>query len=171
MPCKNDYVNYATQGICKIEDIRPIRFGADPHPRNYYVLRPIHQENAQVFVPADNDQLVDRMRPILSATEIDDTIRSVRDKQMEWISDRKERAAQFQEILSRRDEKELLLLVSCLYLHGQQNPRGLSPTDSQTLKRAETIIAQEFSFSLGIDMEDIGDYIRKKLDMPNPVGA
>ncbi len=171
MPCKNEYVNYAAQGICKIEDIRPIRFGADPRPRNYYVLRPVHRGNAQVFVPADNPQLVDRMRPILSAAEIDAAICSVRNKELEWISDRKERAAQFQEILSRREEKELLLLVSCLYLHGQQNPRGRSPTDAQTLRQAETIIAQEFSFSLGIGMDDIGSYIRQKLNMPNSAGA
>lgn len=171
MPCKGDYVNYSTQGICKIEDMRSIQFGADPRPRNYYILRPVHQGNAEVFVPADNPKLMERMRPILSAQEIDAAICSVRNQQMDWISDRKERTAQFQEILSRRDEKELLLLVSCLYLHSKESPRGLSPTDTQTLKRAETIIAQEFSFSLGIQMEDIGNYIRSRLEADDPARA
>lgn len=171
MPCKNDYVNYSAQGICKIEDICPMNFGSGSSPREYYILKPIHQENAHIFVPVDNQKLVAQMRPVLSPEEIDRTILSVQDQKMPWISDRKLRLAQFQEILSRRREQELLLLVSCLYLKSRERAKGLSPIDAQILKKAESIIEQEFSFSLKISAQSIGGYIRQKLGLTEPAGA
>lgn len=166
MPAVNEYVNYGCQGICKIEDLRFMKFGSVGH--DYFVLKPVHQENASIFVPADNQNLLARMRPILAPEEIDQIIASVKDQDMLWISDRKARAAQFQAVLSRRDERELLLLVSCLYLKSQENPKGLSSTDAQILQQAEHIIEQEFSFALQISPQDIGSYIRKRLGIVEP---
>lgn len=164
MPCINDYVNYKTQGVCKIEDLRPMKFGPDSREREYYILRPVHQESSHIFVPADNQTLIDQMRPVLSPEEIDRTIISVKDKSLIWDKDRKKRMAQFQEILSRRDERELLMLISCLYLKSKESANGLSSTDAQILKKAEHIIEQEFAFSLKISMQSVGAYIREKLD-------
>ena len=62
MPCINDYVNYKTQGVCKIEDLRPMKFGPDSREREYYILRPVHQESSQIFVPADNQTLREVVR-------------------------------------------------------------------------------------------------------------
>lgn len=169
MPCKNDYVKYGTQGICKIDDIRWMKFDAGSNGRNYYVLRPVYQETASVFVPADNRKLVARMRPVLSSEEIDRVILSVREEKMPWISDRKQRAARFQEIFSRGDERELLLLAGCLYAKSRE--KALSSGDAQALKRAEEILGQEFSFSLHIGTQEIGAYIREKLGLNKAVGA
>lgn len=171
MLCKNDYVNYQTHGICKIEDIRPIQFDARSAAQEYYVLRSIGHDKSCIFVPADNPKLMARMRPILSADEIDRIILSVKDQNLLWVDDRKERSALFQDILSRRDERELLLLVSCLYAKSKECPRGLSSTDAQILKKAESVIEQEFSFSLHISPDKIGDYIRAKLGHTTQIGA
>lgn len=171
MPCKNEYVNYGTQGICKVDDIRLLKFGVGGDRRNYYILRPVHQENASVFVPADNRELVGRMRPVLSPEEIDRVILSVRGEKMPWISDRKQRSARLQDILSRRDERELLLLAGCLYARSRESGKGLSASDAQALKKAETIIEQEFSFSLNLSAQEIGAYIRGKLERSSTAGA
>lgn len=66
--------------------------------------------------------------------------------------------------MSRRDERELLMLTSCLYLKSKESSNGLSSTDAQILKKAELIIEQEFSFSLKISMQSVGAYIHEKLD-------
>ena len=171
LPCINDYVNYKTRGVCKIEDLRPMKFDPDSREREYYILRPVHQESSQIFVPADNQTLIDQMRPVLSPEEIDRIILSVKDQSLTWEKDRKARSARFQEILSRRDERELLMLISCLYLKSKETANRLSSTDTQILKKAELIIEQEFAFSLKISMQSVGIYIRKKLDMADiPVG-
>lgn len=171
LPCINDYVNYKTQGVCKIEDLRPMKFDPDSREREYYILRPVHQDSFRIFVPADNQTLIDQMRPVLSPEEIDRIILSVKDQSLTWEKDRKARSARFQEILSRRDERELLMLISCLYLKSKETANGLSSTDTQILKKAELIIEQEFAFSLKISMQSVGIYIRKKLDMADiPAG-
>ena len=70
MPSKNNYVNYGNQGICKIEDIRPMKFSFNTYERDYYILKPVHQENSRIFVPAENQKLTTQMRPILSPEDI-----------------------------------------------------------------------------------------------------
>ena len=162
---KDDYVNYGSQGICHIEDIRFIRFDCRSGGRDYYILRPVHQDGSRVFVPTDNPQLTGRMRPVLSPGEIDRIIRSVRGRDLPWISDRKQRSARFQDILVRRDEEELLLLARCLYQKSREGRKGLSSADAAALKKAEEIVDREFAFSLRLAPQSVGAYIRRILGL------
>ena len=41
--------------------------------------------------------------------------------------------------------------------------KGLSATDTAILKKVESIIEQEFSFSLKMNAQGVGAYIRKRL--------
>ena len=93
------------------------------------------------------------------------------DPSLQWIDDCKQRAAMFRKILLQRDERELLLLVSCLYLKSREGSKALSASDVQILKAAEEIIEQEFSFSLKISTQQIGNYIREKLGLVKSMGA
>lgn len=163
MPAVNEYVNYSTYGICRIEEIKPVKFDYGPKSRVYYILKPVHQDNSCIYVPVENLTLVEKMRPVLTPQEIDRVILSVKDQDMSWISDRKKRSERFQEILKRRDERELLLLISCLYLKSRESKKGLASSDARILKQAESIIEQEFAFSLKISTQNIGSYIRKIL--------
>ena len=101
--------------------------------------------------------------------EIDKAIASVKERDISWISDRKQRLAKSHEILARRDEHELLQLASCFYLKSRDGKQGLTHTDANILKKAESIIAQEFSFALNLGTEDIGAYIRQKLGLPDTI--
>lgn len=158
---KLDYVNYGAHGICRIEDIRMMDFHTGGGTQKYFVMKPLNQENTTFYLPADNPKVRERMRPILSQTEIDAILDSVKNKQMPWISDRKVRQAQFQQILSGRDERELLLLAGCL--HQRLLEKGLPTSELDILHRVEGIIEQEFSFSLQISRQEIGEYIRERL--------
>ena len=158
------YVNYGAQGICRVEGVRSARFGG-AKARDYYLLSPVHQPETSIYLPVDNPLLASKMRPVLTPEEIDRTIRSVRGIQMPRIEDFHLRAQRFSEILSRRDERELLLLVGCLYLRGEQRPQGLSIGDRQTLRQAQRIVEEEFSFSLHLQADQVGAYIRNLLGL------
>ena len=71
-------------------------------------------------MPIDNEKLIDRMKPVLTPKEIDDIILSIKDEDLIWIDDRKQRIKKFHDILLKRDEKELLMLASCLYLRSTE---------------------------------------------------
>lgn len=160
---KGDYVNYSTSGICQIEDICFMSFGKNSKGHDYYILKPVSQEGESIFVPIDNEKLIDRMKPVLTPKEIDDIILSIKDEDLIWIDDRKQRIKKFHDILLKRDEKELLMLASCLYLRSTETKKGISSTEQEILKTAESAIDQEFSFVLHLSAQDIGIYIRKKL--------
>ena len=165
MPGKNEFVHYGACGVCRVEDIRPIRFGPDAPLRAYYVLHAVEQNGADIYVPADNPKLMSRMRPVLSKAEIDRLLAGVREDRLPWIEDRKQRLDTFRDILCRGDERELLLLARCLYQKSRETAKGLSSTDAQVLKKAESMIAQAFSFSLHIGTQQVGGYIRRKLGL------
>ena len=165
MPCKDDYVTYSTFGVCLVEDIRFIKFQPGFPGRDYYVLKPIRQDSASIFVPADNETLVARIRPVLSPEEVDRLIADVRDQSLPWIHDRKQRLDAFQGILSRGDTRELLLMARCLYLKSKESLKGLPMADMQILKKVQEMIEQEFSFSLNRSDQQVGGYIREKLGL------
>lgn len=153
------YVNYGGHGICQITELRAMNFGNGEG--NYYVLSPINQSGAVFYLPVDNEKALKRLRPVLTREEIDAILSSAGQEQMPWIADRKQRAASFQQILTRRDTRELLLLAGCL--HRQMISKGLSFSDKEILSKIENAIEQEFAFVLHIQREDIGQYIQARL--------
>lgn len=156
---KGDYISYSGHGVCRISDIRAMDFGSGK--QDYYIIEPIAAGNATIYLPRDNPKALSRIRPVLTKEEIDAIIFSVRNDQIPWINDRKVRIAQFQQILSRRDTRELLMMASCL--HKRRTEKGLPASELEMLHKAEGMIEQEFSFALNIQREDIGQYIRDRL--------
>ena len=64
----NDTVMYGTHGVCKIEDITMKEFMGSQ--KEYYVLKPISDFTATLYVPTHNEKLLARMRRILSKQEV-----------------------------------------------------------------------------------------------------
>lgn len=157
----NDYVNYGQKGICKIDEISEFDFGTDRKKRLYYVLKPVFDSNSKIYVPVKNTERTKCMRKILTADEIDSIILSIKGEKLSWIKDHRQRAEKFKEILKQRDERNLLWMISCMYLETED--KKLSNTDIQMLKKAEEIIDQEISFSLNIKVDEVRSYILNKL--------
>ena len=166
MPGKNEFVHYGACGVCRVEDIRPIRFGPDAPLRAYYVLHAVEQNGADIYVPADNPKLMSRMRPVPTQDEIDRLLAGVREDRLPWIEDRKVRLASFQAIVKACDLRELICLASCLY----QRQRALSAagkklgaSDENILHRTEALIENQVGFVLQVSADQVGGYIREKL--------
>lgn len=163
----NKYVVYGANGVCEIEGVIRQKFGANSSAKDYYVLRPVYEASSKVYVPVNSSAATERMRPILSKKEIDETILSALDGKIEWIGDHKKRSEQFHQILSRRDNKEILQMISCLYLHAKESEKGLTSSNANILRTAQNIIEQEFAFSLNLKPEEVGKYIQMKLGLVN----
>lgn len=156
---KGDYVSYSGHGVCRIADIRSMNFGNGE--QEYLVIEPIASGSATIYLPACNPKIPSRMRPVLTREEIDTIISSVKNDQMPWIPDRKQRMYQFQQILSRRDTRELLLLAGCL--QKRRTEKGLPTSELEILHKVEGMVEQEFSFTLNVGRAQIGTYIRDRL--------
>ena len=71
---KNDIVLYPPHGVCKIENLTDLCFRGVM--RDYYILRPLRNSSAVIFVPADNESLLTRMHAILTRADLEDLMRS-----------------------------------------------------------------------------------------------
>lgn len=161
------YVVYGMHGMCEVEEVVNLDFSFDTSSQEYYVLRPVFEKASKIYVPVGSDAAAQRMRPILSKSEIDEIILSAVDAKMKWSSDYKKRSEQFRQILSRRNEREILQMITCLYLHAKESEKGLTSSDFRILKAAQTLIEQEFAFSLNIKPQEVGKYIQMTLGLIN----
>ncbi len=160
------HVRYASHGICRVDNITEMTVPGLSQRKEYYVLRPTGDSSSTVYVPLDNQELLSHMQPIPTREEIEETIRSIRPEELEWIDDRKERAESHKEILRKCERRELIVLAGSLYIRREkmaENGRRLAGTDEATLRRAERLINNELSFVLGIEESQVGGYIHSLL--------
>lgn len=161
----NDTVLYGTDGVCTITDITTRLFGKKK--AEYYVLTPLHQTGSVIYVPADSEVLLRKMRRVLSAEEIRTLIHDIPSESCgEWIADENARRTQFKAILQSGDRRELIRLIKTIYLHGQaqkQNGRKLHHSDEAMMKDAEKLLYNEFSYVLSIKPEEVLPLIMEEI--------
>lgn len=165
---KSDYIVYDNAGVCLIEDITARKFDYWDSERLCYVLRPISNSSSMVFVPVDNEKLTKKMRRIMSKEEIDTILDNVRTRCIIWENDRRRRMEHFKEILSTKNQQDMLLLTSCIYAKKKELSaigKKLSSSDEMILKEAERFVNEEFSFSLKLSAGQAAEYIQAKLNL------
>lgn len=160
----NDSVLYGKQGVCKIKDIVTENFTGKPV--EYYTLEPTFSDNTVIYVPVENEELVAKMHKILSAEEIDRLIDEVKGTDTIWYDDEKERKAKYNEIISKGDRKELLILIHTLYLNKRKREsdgKKMYVSDERIMKEAEKLIYEEFAAVLNIKPGQVVEYIVNKM--------
>ncbi len=162
---KGEYVVYATNGICLIEDIGPMR-NSEEQDKNYYILRPNNSPASVLYVPLDSAVLCAKMRNVFTKDELEQILADVRSDSFDWIDERKSRMNTFREMLHSGDMKVLILLAGCIYRKrdqlGQAGKR-LSDADEHVLKSAVRIVEEEFAWVLGIPRTSVSSYIKDSL--------
>lgn len=162
-----EYVSYGINGMCNIEDIRPMQLSQSVEKMMYYILRPESNPKSTIFVPVNNQKLVSKMRELMTKDEINAMLVRMKDRTLEWEKDVRFRTESFHEILSNGVNQELILMIRCLHRKRQelvQLGKKLPARDSNTLKTAERLVEEEFAHVLHIKCEEVSDYIRDVLD-------
>lgn len=160
-----DFVTYKQNGICRICAIVKQNF-AQMGEKEYFELRPVYDEKTVVFVPKDSQILTSTMRRILTEEEIRAIIDESELKEIEWIENTKDRSRQYEDIINEGDRRRILCIIKTLYLHKaslEEKQRKMYATDARILALAEKIIADEFSFVLGIDRKEVIKYIVERI--------
>ena len=146
MITKGQYVVYGTNGICLVEDVRMMKFA--------------------LYVPLNNEKLMGKLRPVMTKKEIDSLLLGMKDKEIIWDGDRRNRTERFHDILVGGVTQKLLLMIRCIYMKKRELVlvgKALSATDENTLKSAEKLVEEEFSYALHIPREEVTGYIRSLL--------
>lgn len=159
----NDYVVYATTGVCQVLDIKKEQFLND-EPRDYYSLSPIFSENTIVKLCVD--QAADCLRNLHSKEEIARIIKEMPDRTPLWIDDERERSRIYRTLLKTGKCNDLITLINSIYCHKNNvtsTAKKYNKNDDDLMKRAENLLNEEFAFVLGMDPEEVTDYIQSQL--------
>ncbi len=97
------------------------------------------------------------MRDTLTDQEARRLLDSTSDAELVWNEDDTLRKQQYQAILSRNMETELLSVVKTLYLHQKEQKekgKNLHISDENIYKQAKGILLCELAFAMGISQEE-----------------
>ena len=164
----NDMIVYGAHGVCRIAEIEERDFNGSSI--EYYILKPVYDEKATIFVPVLNDRLTAKMQRVLSKDEIEALIESMPNEDTLWIENEMQRKERYKEIVSRGDRTELVGMIKALYLHQQKQlakGRKLHSADERLLREAEKMLYDEIAMVLHIKPDQVVSYISRQLPAEN----
>ena len=161
-----DTVVYGSQGVCRIEGTQSKKIRGEYV--DYIVLKPVYDQNSTVFVPKNNEELLAKMREILSADEIYRIISELPERDPIWIDDDNIRKAKYQEMIDEGDRRKIMLIIKTLYRHKleqEEKGRRLDQADEFILRQAEKLLHDEFALVLDIRPDEVVPFIMEQIDV------
>ena len=156
-------VMHPSEGICAVEDIRRMRFGTQE--REYYVLRPTMENGSStVYLPIERGDAV--LRKLLSREDILTMIRESAQYAGLWVEDSRLRKERFGEILREGNYAKIIQMIRELHEHNARRlaeGKRLPATDEHLLADAQRLLHQEFSYVLGMSLEDTVAFVLREL--------
>ncbi|MBQ1409882.1 MAG: CarD family transcriptional regulator [Oscillospiraceae bacterium] len=162
----NERIHYGGSGVCIIQEITTMRFGRTRE--RYYVLKPVYQNTSLIYVPVENEDLVSKMRPVLSRAEVDELIESMPAIPTAWEEDAQARKASFESLLRSNECRSLIVIIKTLYAQKerrQANGKTLHVSDETVLREAQRLLYDEFAGALDIQPTQVHAYIMDKLGL------
>lgn len=164
----NDTVMYGMHGVCKIEDITTKEFMGIK--KEYYVLKPVSDSAATLYVPVHNENLLGKMRKILSEQEVYHLIETMPQKETIWFQNENERKEQYKKLIAKGNHSELIGMIKAIYLQKQKREsegKHLYISDERFFREAERILYDEFRYVLNIKKDDLLPLIFSKIQSEN----
>lgn len=156
-----DIVVYGSQGICKIDCIETKKMGKQS--ADYYVLKPIFNENTSVFVPIQNKLLIDRMQGVLTKVQVKKLIEEAHKIDVLRCADENQKREQYKEILASGNRERLVSLIKTIREERdtrREVGKKLNLNDEQTLRKAEQLLFNEMAFVLKITSEEAKEMLK-----------
>ncbi len=151
-----DRVIYGASGVCKITDI--VENELTGVLRQYYLLSPVSSDKSLIYVPLNNEKLIQRMRKVPTPKELKKILAELKHAQLEWIDNNLERSERYHAVVNDGDIKENIKLLRTLYSRqcellerGKQLPKS----DERIYKECSKLLCSEFSFILDLEHSEI----------------
>lgn len=159
---KGQKIVYGQTGVCLVEDITEKELIRN-QKKQYYVLKPLFQQNNIIYAPVDSDKVF--MRPVISAAEAEELIKRIpeiksRIKCGELLPEN------YREVLQTHENSSLIELAGAIYEKKKAalaNKKKLGFSDEKYMKLAESLLFGELSVALDIPFERVQGYIEEKL--------
>jgi len=150
---------YGITGVCEVTDITKDKLVGNIKS-DYYVLRPVFENNAIIMTPIDNPKVL--IRPLISQSEADNLIENMPSVEIEWISNDRQRNETFKNQLHTGSCCEWMKIIRAIHKRKTDvtaSGKKLRQSDENFMKSAEKLLYEEFSYSLKMPFDDVKPYI------------
>lgn len=158
------YVVYGANEICRINE-KVMKCFDGKNEFEYFSLTPLNTLHSTYYVPVDG--MEKKVRPLLTKDEIYAVIDAIPDTSDSWLSDKHERKNHFESVLKSDDFIQMIAMMKAICNERDKkvsNGKRSCVADERAFTTAEKIINQEFSFVLGIDEDEVADFIKRRLE-------
>lgn len=158
--------------VCTIASVREAYFEG----RDYFELRTLYENSLKLFV-AVKDAKAPLMRAVMSRKEalaLIDSILEMKsiDEQVQpspgtthALAERQAKEV-YASYLKQNDPKNLIPIIKSVYEHTakrEKSGRRSTTVDKKFLDLAESLLYNELAVSLGMDREEVGDFVSKRI--------
>lgn len=162
-----DKIVYGKNGVCEVVEITQMSLSDDSKKELYYNLKPIYQQGSTIYTPAENGKIA--MRAVINKEEAEKLIELIPKIKAEPIanSNKREMVEIYENALSSQDPADLAELTKSIYAKKQiaeQNKKNMGAVDEKFMKKAEEMLFGEHAVALGIEKDDVPEYIAKKIE-------
>ena len=155
-----DYVIKANNGVCRIDDILHLDLPNTDKSRLYYLLIPIDNKNAKLYVPTDAPE--NTLRKALDEEAAWEVIHKIPEVEAAWITNDKLREQAYKEAIHSCSPTALISIITNLYLRRKQRleqGKKNTATDERYFKIAEDNLYSELAFALGKEKSEMRQLI------------
>ena len=161
----DDIVTYGINGVCKVVAIEEKNLMGTK--KEYLVLNPLNGDKSTFYVPVDNENLLSKIRKLLSEDEINNLIDSMPNEKVLWINNDKERKVLYRQIIVDGTPSELIRMIKAIHFEKKEreaNGKKLHISDERFLKEAEKILYDEFRYVLKLSEHELVSCIIEKIE-------
>ena len=161
---KDEYVFYASGGICKILDIQTAPLEGMPADREYYVMRSIHDKSGMLYVPRDNENIF--LRPLLNAEDAKALIADVAQIAPIVEENGKLLRVKYLEAMQKHEPSEWVRIIRTAYSRKNEFPdrvQRLSEGERDLVARAKNFLYIELSLALDLPEKEIAERMEDAL--------
>ena len=162
---KGEYIVYGTTGVCLVKDIITMDREEVPKDKLYYVLEPTGTTGSRIMTPVEGNKNI--MRPVLTKEEAYQLVDGIKDVELLWIADEKQRELRYKEALKTCDCKAWVGIIKTLYLRKKDrmiHGKRLTEVDERYMKKAKENLYGELSIPLGIPAVEVERFITARID-------
>lgn len=155
-----------SNGVCQVETIGPLaNMGKAAAGKEYYTLKPYFDNGGKIYIPVAGEQ--EAMRFALSKEEVNALVNEIDNLDQINISDEKQREAEYKSAVNSKDPRRLVRIIKTMYFRRKQrveSGKKSTAIDERYFRIAETRLYDEMALALGIEREEVKNYVRKFIE-------
>ena len=162
----DEYVYYASEGVCRIADICLSPLKGMPADRQYYILHPL-RNNGVLYVPTDSETVF--LRRLLTADEAEQLLNEIPGVTAFEEPNAKALRLRYTEAMHTHAPSEWVRVIKTVrqrmeHFAGASRTQRISETERGFAEDAKRFLYSELSLALNVPMGEMEQYILRHIE-------